>query len=87
LHAIVQIYTREAGVRSFERELMTLARKAVKEIMRSKKKSVKVTAGTFRIISACRSSVMARRREDQVGVVTGLAWTEVGGEFLTIEAS
>jgi ATP-dependent Lon protease len=87
LHAIVQIYTREAGVRSFERELMTLARKAVTEIMRSKKKSIKVTAANISdFLGVPKFRFGSAETDDQVGVVTGLAWTEVGGELLTIES-
>jgi ATP-dependent Lon protease len=87
LHAIVQIYTREAGVRSFERELMTLARKAVTEIMRSKKKTIKVTAANIAdYLGVPKYRFGSAETDDQVGVVTGLAWTEVGGELLTIES-
>ena len=87
LQAIVQLYTREAGVRSLERELMTLARKAVTEIMKSKKKSVKVTAANISdYLGVHKYRFGSAETEDQVGVVTGLAWTEVGGELLTIES-
>ncbi len=86
LMVVIQQYTREAGVRSFERELMKLARKAVTEIIKGKVKSVEVTAANVPDYLG-RSAFPPRRgeREDQVGVVTGLAWTEVGGELLTIE--
>ncbi len=87
LHAIVQIYTREAGVRSFERELMTLARKAVTEIMRGKTKTVNVTAENIsEYLGVAKFRFGSAETENQVGVVTGLAWTEVGGELLTIES-
>ena len=87
LRSIVQRYTREAGVRSFERELMTLARKAVTEILRTKKKSVKVTAANIdEYLGVPKFRYGSAELEDQVGVVTGLAWTEVGGELLTIES-
>ncbi len=88
LRAIVQTYTREAGVRSFERELMKLARKAVTEILRSKgeKKAVHVTAENLSdYLGVPRFRFGQVEGEDQLGVVTGLAWTEVGGELLTIE--
>src|SRR5690606_13101068 len=86
LRLVVQQYTREAGVRSLERELMKLGRKAVTEILRKKVKTVKITEENL-------SDYLGVQRyrhgeidgEDQVGVVTGLAWTEVGGELLTIE--
>jgi ATP-dependent Lon protease len=86
LRAIIQTYTREAGVRSLERELMKLGRKAVTEILRSKKKSVKVTPENLAdYLGVPRFRYGKAEDEDQVGVVTGLAWTEVGGELLTIE--
>lgn len=86
LRAIIQTYTREAGVRSLERELMKLARKAVTEILRSKKKSVTVTPDNLAdYLGVPRFRYGRAEGEDQVGVVTGLAWTEVGGELLTIE--
>ncbi|MDO1581817.1 endopeptidase La [Rhizobium oryzicola] len=86
LMAIIQQYTREAGVRSFERELMKLARKAVTEIIKGKTKSVEVTAANIHdYLGVPRFRHGEAEREDQVGVVTGLAWTEVGGELLTIE--
>jgi ATP-dependent Lon protease len=88
LRAIVQTYTREAGVRSFERELMKLARKAVTEILRSKgeKKAVHVTPENLSdYLGVPRFRFGQVEGEDQIGVVTGLAWTEVGGELLTIE--
>lgn len=86
LRNVIRLYTREAGVRSLERELMTLARKAVTEILKSKKKSVKVTEKNLSdYLGVERFRFGQIDGEDQVGVVTGLAWTEVGGELLTIE--
>ncbi|ABS68821.1 endopeptidase La [Xanthobacter versatilis] len=83
---LVRRYTREAGVRNLEREISTLARKAVKELVLSKKKSVKVTAKNLEdFLGVPRYRYGEVETEDQVGVVTGLAWTEVGGELLTIE--
>ena len=87
LRDLIRYYTREAGVRNLERELANLARKAVKEIVSDKAQKIEVT----RPISATYAGVRKFRYgemegEDQVGVVTGLAWTEVGGETLTIEA-
>ncbi|MCQ2004603.1 endopeptidase La [Rhizobium sp. NRK18] len=86
LMAVIRQYTREAGVRSFERELMKLARKAVTEIIKGKVTSVNVTADNIHdYLGVPRFRHGEAEREDQVGVVTGLAWTEVGGELLTIE--
>lgn len=86
LREVIRTYTREAGVRSLERELMKLARKAVTEILRTKKKSVKITpANLSDYLGVPRFRFGQVEADDQVGVVTGLAWTEVGGELLTIE--
>ncbi|MEO3387556.1 endopeptidase La [Mesorhizobium sp. CAU 1741] len=86
LRAVIQLYTREAGVRNLERELMKLGRKAVTEILRTDKKSVRVTdENVSDYLGVPRFRYGQIDGEDQVGVVTGLAWTEVGGELLTIE--
>src|ERR1700692_3564293 len=83
---MIRRYTREAGVRNLERELSTLARKAVKELMISKKKSVKVTEKTLEeFLGVPKYRYGEIESDDQVGIVTGLAWTDVGGELLTIE--
>jgi len=89
LLGIVRRYTREAGVRSLEREIAKLARKAVKEIMTAApdtKKTVTVTAENLEAyLGVPKFRYGEAELEDQVGIVTGLAWTEVGGELLTIE--
>ncbi len=86
LRNVIRHYTREAGVRSLEREVMTLARKAVTEILKTKKKSVKITDKNLSDYLGVEKFRFGQiDGEDQVGVVTGLAWTEVGGELLTIE--
>ncbi|HEV7318559.1 MAG TPA: endopeptidase La [Ensifer sp.] len=86
LMAVIQTYTREAGVRNFERELMKLARKAVTEIIKGRTKTVEVTAKNINdYLGVPRFRHGEAERDDQIGVVTGLAWTEVGGELLTIE--
>ncbi|MEZ6029002.1 MAG: endopeptidase La [Hyphomonadaceae bacterium] len=84
---LIRYYTRESGVRSLEREMARLARKAVRDIELKKTEQVVVNAdnlGKFAGVRKFRYGVADR--EDQVGVVTGLAWTEVGGDLLTIEA-
>jgi ATP-dependent Lon protease len=86
LKTVIRRYTREAGVRNLERELATLARKSVKELILSKKKSIKVTVKNIEdYLGVPRFRYGEAELEDLVGVVTGLAWTEVGGELLTIE--
>ncbi|WP_137390499.1 endopeptidase La [Rhodoligotrophos defluvii] len=87
LTTVIRRYTREAGVRNLEREISTIARKAVKELLTSKKRKIKVTAKTVEdYLGVPKYRFGEAELEDQVGVVTGLAWTEVGGELLTIEA-
>ncbi len=87
LRTIIRRYTREAGVRSLEREINKLARKAVKELVTTKKKRIRVTEKNLEdFLGVPKFRYGEAEREDQVGVVTGLAWTEVGGELLTIEA-
>jgi len=86
LKTIIRTYTREAGVRNLERELMKLARKAVTEILKTGRKSVEITEENLAdYLGVPRFRFGQAEVEDQVGVVTGLAWTEVGGELLTIE--
>ncbi len=88
LITLIRRYTREAGVRNLERELSTLIRKAVKELMTSKKKSIAVTAaslGDYLGVPKYRYGEI--EESDLIGVVTGLAWTDVGGELLTIEGA
>ena len=87
IYEAIRRYTREAGVRNLEREINTIARKAVKDLMMSKKKKIKVTPEVVnQYLGVQKYKHGEAEREDQVGVVTGLAWTEVGGELLTIEA-
>ncbi|GJD45694.1 Lon protease [Methylobacterium cerastii] len=83
---LVRRYTREAGVRNLERELSNLIRKAVKEILITKVKSVEVDVERLQVfLGPPKFRYGEIDADDQVGVVTGLAWTEVGGELLTIE--
>ena len=87
IQSIIRYYTREAGVRNLERELATIARKAVKEILLNKEKKVKVTAKNIdKYLGVIKYRYGEAESEDHVGVTTGLAWTEVGGDILFIEA-
>ncbi len=84
---LVRYYTREAGVRNFEREVANLIRKATKEILIGEKQRIKVTRRNLeKYAGVHKYRFGAAELEDQVGVTTGLAWTEVGGELLSIEA-
>ena len=87
LRALIQRYTREAGVRTLEREIARLARKALRQILEGKATSVTVTPDNlheFAGVQKFRHGLS--ETEHQIGAVTGLAWTEVGGELLTIES-
>jgi len=87
LRLMIQHYTREAGVRTLERELAKVARKSLRQILEGKAEKVELTPdnlGEFLGVRKFRYGM--GEEEDQIGAVTGLAWTEVGGELLTIEA-
>ena len=87
LMEVIRSYTREAGVRNLERELAKLARKVVTEIVKGAQKSVQVTVDNLEsFLGVKRYRHGLAEKTDQVGVVTGLAWTSVGGELLHIEA-
>ena len=84
---LIRYYTREAGVRNLERSLAGLIRKAVKEIVQGKAKKLSVTQRNVGKYAGVRRFRFGQtEEEDQIGMTTGLAWTEVGGELLTIEA-
>ncbi len=86
LMQLIRRYTRESGVRNLAREVQNLARKAVKDLLLSKKKKVTVDMKLLEeYLGPPKFRYGEAESEDQVGVVTGLAWTEVGGELLTIE--
>ena len=89
IRGIVRYYTREAGVRSLEREISKICRKAVKGQLLSKYQGkIVVTADNLNdFLSVRRFNFGLAGRENQVGQVVGLAWTEVGGELLTVEAT
>src|ERR1051325_2582293 len=87
LRDLIRYHTREAGVRNLEREIANLARKAVKDIVSHKAESVVVTPENVDTYAGVRKFRYGEMEgEDQVGVVTGLAWTEVGGDTLQIES-
>ncbi len=84
---ILRRYTREAGVRNLERELNKVARKAVTKIVKKEVKGVEVTADNLAdFLGVPRHRFGLAEKEDQIGVATGLAWTQVGGDLLQIEA-
>ncbi len=84
---LIRYYTREAGVRSLERALGGLARKAVREMAKTKAASITVDAAKLAEYAGVKKFRYGETdAEDQVGIVTGLAWTEFGGDILTIEA-
>ncbi len=87
LSGMIRHYTREAGVRTLERELAKVARKSLRQILEGKTQHVELTPenlGDYLGVRKYRYGM--GEEEDQIGAVTGLAWTEVGGELLTIEA-
>jgi ATP-dependent Lon protease len=87
LRDIVRYYTREAGVRNMEREIANLSRKALKDILVKKDETIQITSGNLEKYAGVKKFRYGEvEPEDLVGVTTGLAWTEVGGELLTIEA-
>ncbi|KQX20042.1 MULTISPECIES: endopeptidase La [unclassified Sphingomonas] len=87
LRDLIRYYTREAGVRTLEREIAKLARKSLRRILEGKEEKVVITPDNLADFAGVRKYRFGIGEEDdQVGAVTGLAWTEVGGELLTIEA-
>ncbi len=84
---IIRYYTREAGVRNLEREIASLSRKAIKEIISGERKRINVTSRNLgKFLGVRRFRYGEIEENDLIGVTTGLAWTEVGGELLTVEA-
>ena len=87
LRDVIRYYTREAGVRNLEREIASLSRKAIKAIVGDNKKKVQITSRSLgKYLGVRRYRYGEVEQDDMVGITTGLAWTEVGGELLTIEA-
>lgn len=88
LKDIIAYYTREAGIRSLERSIGTLCRKAAKELLEEKKKAVKVTSGNLeKYLGKRKYSIDKANEKDDIGIVRGLAWTSVGGDTLQIEVN
>jgi ATP-dependent Lon protease len=88
LESLVQLYTREAGVRGLEREIAAIARKVARKIAEGENKKVSVTPEILQaFLGAPKFTSEEGPEEDTVGVACGLAWTEVGGELLCVEAS
>ena len=87
LYEIIRHYTREAGVRNLEREISKLCRKVLTHIIKDKKKAVKVDDGNISdLLGVKKFKYGLAEKSNQIGVATGLAWTEVGGDLLSIEA-
>ncbi|GLT00624.1 Lon protease [Sphingobium jiangsuense] len=87
LRDLIRYYTREAGVRTLEREIARLARKALRKILEGKEQAVAITPENLHDFAGVRKYRHGvSEEENQIGAVTGLAWTEVGGELLTIES-
>lgn len=85
---LIREYTREAGVRNLERQIASLCRKAAKKIVTGERKRVTVTAKNLeQLLGPARFRYGMAEQEDQVGVATGLAWTEAGGDTLAVEVS
>lgn len=88
MERIIIGYTKEAGVRNLERKLGTICRKAAKEIVNDELQTIRVTDKNLeKYLGKQRYSVDVKNREDEVGIVRGLAWTEVGGDTLQIEVN
>lgn len=88
LRTIIRHYTREAGVRNLEREIATICRKTAREVVKNKKYRAKVTAANVDVfLGIPRYHFGTKEKENEIGVATGLAWTEVGGEVLNVEVS
>ncbi len=88
IRKIIREYTREAGVRNLEREIAAICRKVARQVVEDKKTSVKVTVNTInKFLGVERYRYGVAEKENQVGVATGLAWTESGGDILSIEVA
>lgn len=88
LRDIIQLYTKESGVRNLERQLAAICRKSARELVGGKSKTVRVTGQNLRkFLGVPKYRYGMAEEEDRIGVATGLAWTEVGGDLLSIEVT
>ena len=88
IRKIIRQYTREAGVRNLEREIATICRKVAREVVADRNKSVRVTSSSVpTFLGAEKYRYGTAEKEDQVGVATGMAWTETGGDTLSVEVA
>ena len=88
LKAIINSYTREAGLRSFEREIAAICRKVARKVAEGQTGTVRVTPGSLqKFLGAAKTLPEERLKKDTVGVATGLAWTATGGDVLFVEAT
>ena len=88
LRKVISGYTREAGVRGLERKLGEICRKAARETLEKKKKSVKITEENLeKYLGRVRFTIQTLNNQDEIGIVRGLAWTSVGGDTLQIEVN
>ena len=88
LRAVVESYTREAGLRNFEREIATVTRKVARRVAEGETGTVRVTPGSLqRFLGAPKTLPEERLKKDEVGIATGLAWTATGGDVLFVEAT
>jgi len=88
LRDIIRLYTKESGVRNLERQLAAICRKSARELVGGKSKTVRVTGQNLRkFLGVPKYRYGMAEEEDRIGVATGLAWTEVGGDLLSIEVT
>jgi ATP-dependent Lon protease len=88
LHAVIRTHTREAGVRELDRKLATICRKSARKVVQGRTTRVRITPHNLEeYLGPARYRTEAENRHDQVGVATGLAWTEHGGELLPVEVA
>ncbi|MBI4991439.1 AAA family ATPase, partial [Candidatus Gottesmanbacteria bacterium] len=88
LHEVIRRYTREAGVRNLEREIATIFRKVAKELVEGKKKKQLIATGTLhKFLGPQKFTAYLAEKKDEIGMSTGLAWTEAGGDILFIEVA